>query len=259
MHQITILELMINMITDNRYELPKRDPSVIKSMFDAISFRYDLLNFLMSFGLDSRWRKRLVKEALLKKNDVILDLACGTGDISFSFLESKTEGMQVTGSDFSPEMIKLAQKKAQKRKKTEINFIVGDALNIDYKDNSVDVISIGFALRNLSDLPKGFKEMTRVLKPGGRALCLELTRPQNKFMGWGHSLFLRVYVPIIGFLFSGDFKAYSYLARSIREFPPAETILQTMRENGFSNVKKVVLSGGIATIFVGETAKIGQI
>ena len=130
--------------------------------------------------------------------------------------------------------------------------MVGDALNIQMSNQSVDVISIGFDLRNLADLPKGFREMSRVLKPGGRALCLDLTRPQNPVLKWGHGLFLRVYVPIVGFLFSGDFKAYAYLARSIREFPPADTILQTMQENGFSKVKKVVLSGGIATIFVGE-------
>ena len=94
--------------------------------------------------------------------------------------------------------------------------------------------------------------MSRVLKPGGRLLCLDLTRPNNIILQFGHILFLKTYVPIMGFLFSGDFKAYSYLAKSIREFPPADMILQTMNENGFKTTKKIILSGGIATIFVGE-------
>jgi demethylmenaquinone methyltransferase/2-methoxy-6-polyprenyl-1,4-benzoquinol methylase len=243
------------MISEKKYELPQRDPNTIKKMFDAISFRYDLLNFLMSFGLDNGWRKRLVKESQLKENGKVLDLACGTGDITFSFYLSKIKGIEVMGTDFSPEMIKKAQKKAENKNILDIKFKVGDALKIDLPDNSVDVISIGFALRNLSDLPLAFKEMARVLKPGGRALCLDLTRPEGNFLKFGHSIFLRTYVPIVGFLFSGDFKAYSYLARSIREFPPAKIILKTMDENGFSKSQKVVLSGGIATIFVGEVAK----
>lgn len=241
-------------MTEQSYELPKRDPKVIKSMFDAISLRYDLLNFLMSFGLDSGWRKKLVAEANVKENDKILDLACGTGDISFSFFHAQKK-LQIKGTDFSGEMIKKAQKKAVAKNINGINFQVGDALHIDEEDKSIDIISIGFALRNLSSLPSAFQEMSRVLKPGGRALCLDLTRPQNKILQVGHAIFLKTYVPIMGFLFSGDFKAYSYLARSIREFPPADTILQTMQENGFKSTKKIVLSGGIATIFIGETAK----
>lgn len=242
-------------MTENFYELPKRDPKVIRSMFDAISIRYDLLNILMSFGLDYFWRKRVVKEAQLKENDVVLDLACGTGDIALAFFKTKVPGLSISGTDFSPEMIKLAQKKAFSRNIDKINFMVGDALNINCADNSINIISMGFALRNLADLPRAFQEMSRVLKPGGMALCLELTRPNHIFLKMGHSIFLRIYVPLMGFLFSGDFKAYAYLSRSIREFPPADNILQTMHENGFQKVKKVVLSGGISTIFIGEVVK----
>lgn len=254
MQTAKFLGCKISFMSEKSYELPKRDPKVIQSMFDAISFRYDLLNFLMSFGLDSGWRKRLVAEANLKDHDKILDLACGTGDISFSFFNSQKK-ISIKGTDFSGEMIKKAQKKAESKNINGVIFQIGDALHIDEKDKSIDVVSIGFALRNLSNLPLAFQEMSRVLKPGGRALCLDLTRPQNKILRFGHAIFLKTYVPFMGFLFSGDFKAYSYLARSIREFPPADTILQTMQENGFKNTKKIVLSGGIATIFIGEVAK----
>lgn len=240
---------------EKEYHLPQRDPEQIEIMFDSISKRYDLLNFFMSYGLDSRWRDRLIKEAQLNGNEKVLDLACGTGDISFSFesVSSKENlDLNITGTDFSLEMIKCAKAKAQKRGVSSIVFKVGDALKIDEEDKSVDIISIGFALRNLADLPKAFKEMSRVLKPGGRALCLDLTRPQNPFMKLGHSLFLRTYVPLMGFCFSGNIKAYSYLSKSIREFPPADTILRSMGENGFSSSRSVSLSGGISTIFIGQ-------
>lgn len=242
------------MKSEVEYQLPQRDPQIIQKMFDAISFRYDLLNFLMSFGLDANWRKKVVLEATPQKKESLLDLACGTGDIAFTFLKHQPE-MDVVGLDFSPQMIEKAKVKARKKKHTQAIFKVGDALKLDLENQSVDIITMSFALRNLADLPKAFQEMARVLRPGGRVLCLELTRPKNILLKWGHFLFLKTYVPIVGFLFSGDYKAYAYLAKSIREFPPAETILRTMTHNGLENTRAVTLSGGIATIFIGEITK----
>lgn len=240
---------------EKEYHLPQRDPEKIENMFNSISKRYDLLNFFMSYGLDSLWRKRLIQESQLKGNEKVLDLACGTGDISFAFEQfssKKNMNLNISGTDFSLEMIKCAKEKAKKRVVSSIDFKVGDALNIDAGDSTIDIISIGFALRNLADLKEAFKEMSRVLKPGGRAFCLDLTRPKNRIMKWGHSIFLRTYVPFMGICLSGNYKAYSYLSKSIREFPPPDVILKTMEENGFSTTKMVSLSGGISTIFIGE-------
>ena len=219
----------------------------VREMFAKIAPRYDLLNHVLSANIDKRWRRRVVArfQALLANHGRILDVGCGTGDLSILLFE-KT-GAQVTGIDFCGPMLKLAQTKAP-----QLQFIEGDALNLPFAEASFDGLTIGFALRNLADVERGLRELLRVLKPNGHLAILEFSQPVNPVFARLVRFYYWRLLPWLGGLVSGSRGAYEYLPDSILKFPNQETLAAMMRSAGFVDVRFENLCGGVAALHLGR-------
>lgn len=219
----------------------------VREMFAKISPRYDLLNHLLSANIDLRWRRRVVRKLkpLLTKDARVLDVGCGTGDLSIELFE-KTAA-QVTGLDFCRPMLTLAQAKAPR-----LAFIEGDALCLPFADASFEALTIGFALRNLASVEDGLGELLRVLKPNGVVAILEFSQPVGGLFRRLIGFYNRRLLPLIGGLLSGSRGAYEYLPDSISKFPNQEALAGMMRAAGFEDVGFENLSGGIAALHTGR-------
>jgi len=219
-------------------------------MFAGIAARYDLLNHLLSGNVDRRWR-RLVAEKLrpaLDADSTVLDVACGTGDLSIVIAEAC--GARVVGVDFCRPMLDIAARKSAEMSRT-IPFVEGDALRLPFADEKFDAATIAFGLRNLSDVAGGLGELRRILKPGGRLVVLEFSRPVVPgFRALFQFYFSRV-LPRVGGLVSGSRGAYEYLPDSVSKFPDQARLASLMREVGFDGVEYRNLTGGIAALHSG--------
>jgi len=222
-------------------ELPQGEAKVkaVDDMFDAIAPRYDLLNRVLTFGMDVGWRRKTVKSLQLSPGSKVLDLACGTGDLC---RELAKRGYRPVGVDRSAGML-AAQR-------TTAPLIRGDALVLPFRSNSVDGVVCGFALRNFSSLKPFLKECARVLRPGGRVALLEVAEPENSVLRWGHGQYFGKVVPLVGGLLS-DRDAYQYLPKSVAYLPPAGRMVSMMAESGFGNANRRLLSTGIAQLLTG--------
>jgi demethylmenaquinone methyltransferase/2-methoxy-6-polyprenyl-1,4-benzoquinol methylase len=214
-------------------------PDDVRTMFDRIAPVYDAMNRAMTLGLDRRWR-RLTAQAVVRHGDKVLDACCGTGDLA---LAGRAAGGEVVGVDFSEAMLERARRKAP-----ELEWVRGDAAALPFPDGSFDAVTVGFGIRNLADLEGGLRELARVLKPGGKLGCLEITRPQGIlrpfFRVWFDGL-----VPAAGKVLPGG-AAYSYLPASVRRFPGPEDLAAAMRRAGFGQVGWRLLGGGIVALHV---------
>lgn len=219
----------------------------VREMFAKISPRYDLLNHLLSANVDLRWRRRVVRKLkpLLTKDARVLDVGCGTGDLSIELFENTVA--QVTGIDFCRPMLTLAQAKAPR-----LAFIEGDALRLPFADASFEGLTIGFALRNLASVEDGLGELLRVLKPNGVVAILEFSQPVGGLFRRLVGFYNQRLLPRIGGLLSGSRGAYEYLPDSISKFPNQETLAGMMRAAGFEDVRFENLSGGIAALHTGR-------
>lgn len=219
----------------------------VREMFAKIAPRYDLLNHVLSANIDKRWRRRVVArlQTLLVNQGRVLDVGCGTGDLSILLFE-KT-GAQVTGIDFCGPMLKLAQEKAP-----QLQFIEGDALSLPFAEASFDGLTIGFALRNLADVERGLRELLRVLKPNGHVAILEFSQPVNPVFGSLVRFYYWRLLPWLGGLVSGSRGAYEYLPDSISKFPNQEMLAAMMRSAGFADVRFENLCGGVAALHLGR-------
>jgi demethylmenaquinone methyltransferase/2-methoxy-6-polyprenyl-1,4-benzoquinol methylase len=216
-------------------------PEQVRSMFDRIAPVYDGMNRAMTLGLDRKWR-RLTAEAVVRPGDRVLDACCGTGDLA---LAAARAGGRVTGVDFSGEMLARAERKAP-----EFDWVQADAAALPFPDGSFETVTVGFGIRNLADLEAGLRELARVLVPGGRLGCLEITRPRGVlrpfFRLWFDGL-----VPLAGKVLPGG-AAYSYLPASVRRFPGPEDLAAAMQRVGFADVGWRLLGGGIVALHVGR-------
>ncbi|HYX29335.1 MAG TPA: bifunctional demethylmenaquinone methyltransferase/2-methoxy-6-polyprenyl-1,4-benzoquinol methylase UbiE [Pyrinomonadaceae bacterium] len=219
----------------------------VREMFAKIAPRYDLLNHILSVNIDKRWRRRVVAKLkpLLIKDARVLDVGCGTGDLSIELFENTAT--QVTGIDFCAPMLKLAQAKAP-----QLQFIEGDALKLPFAEASFDGLTIGFALRNLADVERGLRELLRVLKPNGAIAILEFSHPVNPVRASLVGFYNWRLLPWIGGLVSGSRGAYEYLPDSISKFPNQDTLASLMCDVGFADVRFENLSGGIAALHMGR-------
>jgi demethylmenaquinone methyltransferase / 2-methoxy-6-polyprenyl-1,4-benzoquinol methylase len=214
----------------------------VREMFDAIAGRYDLVNRVMTFGMDVGWRRRAVRELRLPGGALVADLACGTGDLC---RELSRDGYQAVGFDFSLGMLAKAT--------TDVPLVQADVLRLPLADRSIDGATCGFALRNVADLGAFFAEIARVVRSGGRISLLEASQPNGPLMRAGHAVYFNRVVPMIGGLLS-DGEAYAYLPRSMAYLPPAAEMVTTLRDAGFTDAERVQLSGGIAQVLAGTRA-----
>ena len=219
----------------------------VREMFARISPRYDLLNHVLSANIDTRWRRRVVRKLQphLGPERRVLDVGCGTGDLSVALFEKSAA--QVVGIDFCRPMLQLAQAKAPR-----LRFIEGDALQLPFSDAAFDCVTVAFALRNLASVELGLAELRRVLKPGGWLAILEFSQPTVPVIRQVVRFYYRRLLPWIGGLLSGLRSAYEYLPDSISKFPDQQRLASMMRSTGFESVEFENLSGGIAAIHTGR-------
>ena len=229
----------------------------VREMFATIAARYDLLNHLLSGNIDRAWRRRVAKTlfGILPAaapsgsgQSRILDVACGTGDLSFTLFESGEA--RIVGIDFCRPMLQIASSKAS-RLGVEVPFIEGDALALPFRDASFEAATIAFGLRNLVDVEAGFIELLRVLKPGGRALVLEFSKPTTPVLRSLFKFYFTRVLPLLGGLISGSSSAYQYLPESVSRFPDQKELASIMKQAGFADVTFQNLSGGIAALHLG--------
>ena len=212
-------------------------PDGVRSMFDRIAPVYDVMNRLMTAGLDRRWRK-LTADAVVRPGDLVLDACCGTGDLA---LAAQDAGGKVTGLDFSERMLERAR-----RKSSSIQWIRGDLLELPFEDRSFDAATVGFGVRNVADLERGLAELARVIRPGGRLGILEITQPRGLLRPFYH-LWFDGLVPLAGKLLPGG-SAYTYLPASVRRFPGPEDLAGLMARTGFEDIRYRLLAGGIVAL-----------
>lgn len=232
-----------------------QDPSKAKSwqMFDRIADTYDPLNRTLSLRQDVAWRKKLATFLPPGEELALLDLATGTGDIVISLCQKSERIQEAVGMDLAENMLEIGREKLKRQGlDTKASLHQGDATAIPVEDESYDVTTIAFGIRNVDNVPKSLEEMYRVLKPGGRSLILEFALPKNALMRWGYLFYFRHVLPRVGGLVSGDREAYNYLNQSVEAFPYGNAFCDLMREAGFQNVKATPLTFGIAMIYQGD-------
>jgi demethylmenaquinone methyltransferase / 2-methoxy-6-polyprenyl-1,4-benzoquinol methylase len=217
-------------------------------MFDRIAGVYDLMNSAMTAGLHHRWRARAADLAAVGPGDRALDVATGTGDLAVELARRVGAAGEVVGSDFSEEMLVLARRKAP-----ALRFEWGNALDLPYEEGRFDAATVGFGARNFSDLDRGLAEMTRVVRPGGRVVVLEITTPQRPPLSTFFQVWFDRVVPLLGRL-TGESVAYSYLPSSVRRFPPPEGLAGSMARAGLRDIRWILTAGGIIAIHVGTKA-----
>lgn len=237
-------------VPDKKSNLNKKQQ--VAEMFNSIAFRYDFLNRLLSAGIDVGWRKKAINQLKNLQPKKILDVATGTADVAlmtYKMLQPK----KIIGIDISEGMLALGKQKIEKLGlSTNIELYLGDCENINFEDNSFDAITVAFGVRNFANLEKGLKEMFRVLKPSGKLVVLEFSKPQQKQFKILYNLYMNQIAPAFGKLFSKNKNAYQYLNDSVQAFAEGDTFLKIMTEAGFNATYLKTLSLGICTIYCGS-------
>jgi demethylmenaquinone methyltransferase/2-methoxy-6-polyprenyl-1,4-benzoquinol methylase len=224
----------------------------IAEMFDRVAPRYDALNRILSGGRDAGWRRRAAALARMGPREIALDVGVGTGDLAFALLDASDQSVRVVGVDISPLMIDAVRRRAAARLDPRLGPLLATAAALPFADTSFDRVVAAFTVRNFGELAVGLREMRRVLRPGGRAVILELSTPPNLLVDVAYRLYFHRLSPLIATMLGGDAAAYRYLPRSVAAFPGADALAEHMLDAGFARVRYERLSLGIAAIHVGE-------
>jgi demethylmenaquinone methyltransferase/2-methoxy-6-polyprenyl-1,4-benzoquinol methylase len=238
-------------VSNDYYAPGDQRAAKVNDLFARIARRYDFLNDLQSFGLHRLWKRRVVKLAHIKTGDCALDLCCGTGDITFALARS---GAASIGLDFSAQMLAVAAQRQNKNSQPEISnpkFLQGDAQQIPFPENSFDVVTVGYGLRNLTSWELGLDEMFRVAKPGARLIVLDFGKPANALWRAIYFAHLKMSVPLMGWLFCGDASAYAYILESLKHYPAQLAVAEKMRQLKLADVRVINLLGGAMAINYG--------
>jgi demethylmenaquinone methyltransferase/2-methoxy-6-polyprenyl-1,4-benzoquinol methylase len=243
------------------YQAGEQRAAKVQQLFARIARRYDLINDLQSFGLHRRWKRVVARLARVNRGACALDVCCGTGDIAMLMAK---EGADVTGLDFSEEMLAVARKRAA----TELDnsqpargnfnaqpplvYITGDAQKLPFPDSTFDAVTVGYGLRNLASWDRGLEEMVRVAKAGGRVLVLDFGKPDNRIWRAVYYSYLRVFVPLLGLLFCGSASAYAYILESLQHYPAQHGVADKMQALKLTNTRIVNFLGGVMTVNYGE-------
>lgn len=223
------------------------EPIQVQSMFSRIAGIYDLLNRVLSLGIDRRWRRKTVQRAGAVSNARVVDACCGTGDLAVEFARA---GARVVGVDFTREMVVRAPRKLDGSDAQAV-FVHGDALRLPLADGAADVASVAFGIRNVSDPDEGLRELRRVLRVGGQVLVLEFTTPPGRVLGWLYRFYFTRVLPTIGRVLSRDAEAYEYLPRTVLAWPRPDAFQRSMEAAGFRECGYELFSGGIACLHWG--------
>ena len=221
----------------------------VSDLFARIARRYDFLNDLQSFGLHRLWKRRVVNLAQAAPGTRALDLCCGTGDLTFALAQ---RGADATGLDFSPQMLEVAGERNLKSEISNLKFMEGDAQKTPFAENTFDIVTVGYGLRNLTSWESGVDEMFRVGKPGARLIVLDFGKPPNALWRAVYFTHLRLSVPLIGLLFCGNAQAYAYILESLKHYPAQLAVAEKMRALKLKNVRVINLLGGAMAINYGE-------
>jgi demethylmenaquinone methyltransferase / 2-methoxy-6-polyprenyl-1,4-benzoquinol methylase len=224
-------------------------PEQVREMFDRISPTYDRMNVLMSMGRDGRWRRLAVRASGVTVGGAALDVCCGTGDLAIALRRAVGPPGRVVGLDFSPGMLAFAERKCP-----VVEWVQGDALDLPFADGTFDAATVGFGVRNLADLDRGFSELARVVRPGGRVVCLEMSTPPAAIRPFSQ-LWTDHGVPLLGRLVARDTDAYRYLPASVHRFPPAPEVAEVMRRAGLTGVVYRRLMLGVVALHVGTVPR----
>jgi demethylmenaquinone methyltransferase/2-methoxy-6-polyprenyl-1,4-benzoquinol methylase len=261
------------------FEPGARRAARVQDLFNRIARRYDLINDLQSFGLHRRWKRRVIELARAQPGHRALDVCCGTGDLALGLARC---GVDVVGLDFTERMLEVAEHRKSKVQSLQSkvsgevaggewrvpgsvpaprtthhaprlpHFVRGDAQQIPFHDSSIDVVTVGYGLRNLADWETGLREMQRVAKPGGRVLILEFGKPDNALWREIYFGYLKLFVPCLGLICCGSAIAYSYILESLKHYPAQQGVAAKMRELGLVNVRVVNFLGGVMSVNYGE-------
>lgn len=223
----------------------------VEAMFDSIAPSYDFMNTAMSFGMHRHWLRKALGAAAVDGARDIVDLASGTGEVAFRLAELYPHA-NITGVDLSEGMLAVAREKLKERggEGGRLRFIQGDCLNLPFPDNAFDLLTIAYGVRNFEDLRKGIREFHRILRPEGKCMILELSRPENRLVRMGYDLYSRTLIPAMGRLVSKDSRAYSYLPESIAAMPPRKAIEEMILGEGFASVVSKPMTMGTVTYFI---------
>lgn len=236
---------------NNKYKHTGNDKKdFVQSMFDKISFKYDFFNHLTTFYIDKYWRFQFIKELHIKDNVKVLDIATGTGDVIIS-ITKKYRNINSIGFDCSQNMLDIAKNKSNNKNLPYIEYIQGFAENLPFDDNSIDIITISFGMRNFNDYELALKEIYRVLKPNGKLAILEFCRPKNNLFQIIFSFYFNKIIPIIGKILTGE-KIFDYLPESVNNFFSISELSQKIEKFGFSKTKSKNLTFGICSILIGK-------
>jgi demethylmenaquinone methyltransferase/2-methoxy-6-polyprenyl-1,4-benzoquinol methylase len=224
----------------------------VAGMFNDIAFRYDFLNRFLSAGIDIRWRKKAIKQLLTINPKTILDVATGTADVAI-MASAILKPDKITGIDISDGMLELGRKKIQKAGlDATIELLNGDCETINFKNDSFDAVTVAFGVRNFENLEKGLSEIQRVLKPGGRLVVLEFSKPKATVVKFFYNFYMKIICPVAGKIFSKNRNAYQYLDESIQRFPEGKNFTDILDNLGYKNTYTKPLSLGICSIYCGE-------